>query len=141
MKFNKLVPELAVSNLEKSIEFYTKALGFKIEYSREENSFVFLSFEGSQIMLEQINNKWDTGKLAYPFGRGINFQITVKNLDKIVKSLKANNYPIKMEPKDNWYRKGNKLLGNREILVMDPDGYLLRFSQDLGKKRKSELIQ
>ena len=26
------------------------------------------------------------------------------------------------------------LLGNKEFLVQDPDGYLLRFSEDLGEK-------
>ena len=30
--------------------------------------------------------------------------------------------------------KDNKLLGNKEVLVQDPDGYLLRFSDDLGEK-------
>ena len=28
----------------------------------------------------------------------------------------------------------NKLLGNKEFLIQDPDGYLLRFSEDLGEK-------
>jgi len=37
MKFNKLIPELSVSGLEKSIRFYTKILGFKMEYKREES--------------------------------------------------------------------------------------------------------
>ena len=53
MKFNKLIPELGVSNFEKSLEFYTKILGFKIEYKRNESKFAFLSFQGSQIMIEQ----------------------------------------------------------------------------------------
>jgi len=26
------------------------------------------------------------------------------------------------------------LLGNKEFLIQDPDGYLLRFSEDLGEK-------
>ena len=30
--------------------------------------------------------------------------------------------------------KENQLLSNREFLVQDPDGYLLRFFQDLGAK-------
>ncbi len=134
MKFNKLIPELSVSDISKSIEFYTKILGFKIEYQREESKFVFLSLQGSQIMLEEINGHWETGKLEYPLGRGINFQIEVDDINKIVKSLKKHNYPIKLMPPDNWYRKGKKLLGNREFLVMDTDGYLLRFSQDLGTR-------
>jgi len=48
--------------------------------------------------------------------------------------LQKHNYPIKMMPKENWYRKDDMLLGNKEMLVMDPDGYLLRFSQDIGTR-------
>ena len=32
MEFNKLIPELVVSNLNKSLKFYVKILGFKVEY-------------------------------------------------------------------------------------------------------------
>ena len=46
MKFNKLIPELTVKNIEKTKKFYLDILGFKMEYGREENKFVFLSFEG-----------------------------------------------------------------------------------------------
>ena len=77
MKFNKLIPELVVSNLSKSLGFYVNILGFKVEYSREK--FVFLSFQGAQIMISE-NNTWKTGKLEKPFGRGINFQIEVKDI-------------------------------------------------------------
>ncbi len=134
MKFNKLIPELSVSDINRSIEFYTKILGFKIKYSREESKFAFLSFHGSQLMIEKINDRWETAKAEYPFGRGINFQIDVKNIDVLIKSLEKHNYPIKIMPQENWYRVGNKLHGNREFLVVDPDGYLLRFSKDLGTK-------
>lgn len=134
MKFNKLIPELSVSNFEKSLEFYTKILGFKIEYQREESKFAFLSFQGSQIMIEQVNEAWNTGRLEYPFGMGINFQIEVENIEPILNSLKENKYPIFIEPKENWYRQDNKLIGNKEFLIKDPDGYLLRFAEDIGTK-------
>ena len=49
-------------------------------------------------------------------------------------SLKQNNYKVAYEIEENWYRQDNKLLGNKEFLVQDPDGYLLRFSEDLGEK-------
>jgi catechol 2,3-dioxygenase-like lactoylglutathione lyase family enzyme len=133
MRFNKLIPELGVSNFKKSLEFYTKILGFKVEYTR--NNFAFLSFNGSQIMIEKTNKTWKTGKLEHPFGRGMNFQIEVKDINPIVKSLKKNKHTLFRNPKDNWYRKANKLLGCRELLIQDPDGYLLRFSQDIGTKK------
>jgi len=135
MIFNKLIPELSVTNLEKSLKFY-KCCGFKIEYERPENKFAFISLQGTQFMLQELDNndKWDVGKLSYPFGNGINFQIEVDNVDKIYKELKDNNYKITFEMEENWYRQDDKLLGNKEFLIQDPDGYLLRFCEDLGEK-------
>ena len=135
MKFNKIIPELSVSNLERSLAFY-QLVGFKIEYERTENRFVFLSLGEIQFMLQEISkdDKWDIAPLIYPFGNGINFQLEVENVDKIYEILKENNYDITFEMEENWYRQDNRLLGNKEFLVQDPDGYLIRFSEDLGEK-------
>ena len=133
--YNKNIPELSVTNLNKSLEFY-KTIGFKIEYERPENKFAFISIDEIQFMLQEISNddKWNISPLTYPFGNGINFQLEVSNIEKIYYNLKRHNYKITFEIEENWYRKGNKLLGNKEFLIQDPDGYLLRFSEDLGKK-------
>ncbi len=133
--FNRNIPELSVSNLENSISFY-KALGFKIEYERPENKFVFLSMGSIQFMLQELSNneKWNLAPLTYPFGNGINFQLEVDSVDKIYLKLKILDYPIAFDVEENWYRQDDKLLGNKEFLVQDPDGYLLRFSEDLGEK-------
>ena len=135
MNFNKLIPELSVTNLENSLKFY-KTVGFKIEYERPENKFVFLSMGEIQFMIQEISNddKWDVAPLSYPFGNGINFQLEVENVEIIYNDLKENNYEIAFEIEENWYRQDNKLLGNKEFLVQDPDGYLIRFSEDLGQK-------
>lgn len=135
MYWNKIIPELSVTNLEKSLKFY-KIASFKIEYERPENKFVFISLGQIQFMLQEIsgNDKWDVGTLKYPFGNGINFQLEVENLDEIYNNLKNANYTITFEIEENWYRQDDKLLGNREFLIQDPDGYLLRFSEDLGEK-------
>ena len=135
MYFNKTIPELDVTNLEKTIKFY-KTCGFKIEYDRPESKFAFMSLGEIQFMFCELKdeNKWETGKLEYPFGRGINFQLEVDNVDIIYNSLKDSGYTIMIEMEENWYRQDNKLLGNKEFLVQDPDGYLLRFCEDLGSK-------
>lgn len=136
MEFNKLIPELSVTNLEQSLKFYIDTIGFKIEYQRIENKFVFISLDKTQFMLQEIakDDKWDIGELKYPFGNGVNFQIEVDNVEKLYNSLKENGYKIAFEMEENWYRQDDKLLGNKEFLVQDPDGYLLRFSEDLGEK-------
>ena len=134
MKWNQMIPELDVFNLAKSLHFYTKIIGFKIVYNREEDKFAFLQFEDVQLMIQEIdkeNNKWETGKIEYPLGIGINFQIDVTNIDEIYNRLKNSDYKIFVEMEDHWYRKDNILMGCKEFLVQDPNGYLLRFSQDL----------
>ena len=136
MYFNKNIPELSVTNLANSLKFYQQ-IGFKIEYERPENKFVFISYGEIQFMLQEIsdNDKWDIAPLTYPFGNGINFQLEVENVEEIYTALKENNYKIAFEIEENWYRQDDKLLGNKEFLVQDPDGYLLRFSEDLGEKK------
>ena len=135
ISWNKLIPEFSVTNLENSLDFY-KTIGFKIKYERPENKFVFISLGNIQIMLQEIttNDKWSISPLTYPFGNGINFQIEVDNVNFIYENLKKKNYKITFEIEENWYRQDEKLLGNKEFLVQDPDGYLLRFSEDLGEK-------
>lgn len=136
MKFNKLIPELSVSNLNESLKFYVNSIGFKIEYQRPENKFVFISYQGTQFMLQELegNEKWSIGELKHPYGNGVNFQIEVSNVEKIHDALKTSGYKIAFDIEENWYRQDNKLLGNKEFLIQDPDGYLLRFSEDLGEK-------
>ena len=134
MNWNQMLPELDVFNLEDSLHFYIDLIGFHIVYDRKEDKFAFLQFEDVQIIIQQIdkeNNKWETGKLEYPLGVGINFQIDVTNIDEIYNRLKKSNYKIFVEMEEHWYRKENILMGCREFLVQDPNGYLLRFSQDL----------
>ena len=135
MNFNKIIPELSVSNIKKSLDFY-KTLGFKIEYERPENKFAFISIGEIQFMLQEVSkdDKWEIAPLSYPFGNGINFQLEIENIDNLYNKLKKIDYKITFEMEENWYRQDNKLLGNKEFLIQDPDGYLLRFSEDLGEK-------
>ncbi len=135
LEFNKNIPELSVTNLKNSLDFY-KTAGFKLEYDRPENKFAFISLGKIQFMLQEITSdgKWDISPLTYPFGNGINFQLEIENLTEIYSNLKNSNYKILFDIEENWYRQGNKLLGNKEFLIQDPDGYLLRFFEDLGEK-------
>lgn len=135
MYFNKNIPELDVTNLENTVKFY-KTCGFKIEYARKENKFVFMSLGEIQFMFCELKeiNKWETGKLEYPFGRGINFQLEVDDVQSVYDALVESGYKIMVELEENWYRQDDKYLGNKEFLVQDPDGYLLRFSEDLGSR-------
>ena len=80
MKFNSLIPELSVTDINNSKKFYTD-IGFEVVYERKKDKFCFLQLEENQIMIEQINDNWNTGKLEYPFGRGINLSMTIDDID------------------------------------------------------------
>jgi catechol 2,3-dioxygenase-like lactoylglutathione lyase family enzyme len=135
MEFNRIIPELSVSDLERSLRFYIDAIGFRIEYRREESKFAFVSFQGSQIMLEERNGHWETGRMEHPFGRGINFQIIIAEIAPIITELSYRKYPLMKAPWDSWYRKEDHEVGQRQFLVQDPDGYLLRFAESLGIRK------
>ena len=138
MKWNQMIPEFDVFNLEDSLHFYVDLIGFHVEYDRPEDRFAFLQLEDVQFMIQEIdseNMKWNTGELKYPLGIGINFQIDITNIDEIYDRLKKDNYEIFVQMEDHWYRKDNILMGCREFLVQDPNGFVLRFSQDLENKQ------
>ena len=127
MNFNKLIPELSVTDINKTREFYVDILGFKICYERPEDKFIFVEKDGNQIMLEQINGNWNVGKMEYPFGRGINFEMTISDVDAVYERIEKAGMKLfrKMEVKD--YECGDEIVHQKQFLVQDPDGYLLRF--------------
>ena len=138
MQFNKLIPELSVTNISLSKSFYVDVLKFKLEYERMEDNFAFLSYNGSQIMLEQINDNWNTGVLEKPFGRGINFQIETTEIFELKKRLNQNNYPLFKDIFESNYKVNNQIFKEIEFLVLDPDGYLLRFQQTIKVSNKNQ---
>ncbi|MBZ0300245.1 MAG: VOC family protein [Anaerolineae bacterium] len=136
MKFNALVPELSVSNFSKSLDFYTRILGFSVAYDRPEEGFAFLVLGEAQLMLDQIGDgrTWQTAALDFPLGRGINFEIEVDSIQPLLTRLQENNIPLFLPPEEKWYRVDDYESGNRQFLVQDPDGYLLRFTEDIGQR-------
>lgn len=133
---SKLVPELTVTDLQKSLAFWVTQLGFHVAYARPEQGFAYLDMDGAQIMLEQCNpeDQWVTGTLELPLGRGINFQIDVTGVEPILKRLQHSGWPLFEACADAWYRAGDKEVGQRQFLIQDPDGYLLRLAESLGER-------
>ena len=127
IEFNSLIPELSVSNIENSKRFYEN-LGFKIIYERNEDKFCFMQLENNQIMIEEQNNNWNVGKLEYPYGNGINISMSISDVEKLYGDLKAKKIKLFMDLKVSEYRVGNVVFQDKEFLVQDPDGYLLRFN-------------
>jgi catechol 2,3-dioxygenase-like lactoylglutathione lyase family enzyme len=134
----KLVVELLVSDFAQSLRFYTEVLGFKQLYDRPEEAFAYLDRNGAQIMVVQHEagdeRSWIAGELKQPFGRGMNLEIEVEDAEALHSSCSRHGARIFLDMEEKWYRRDALLLGVRQFIVLDPDGYLLRLSQSLGTK-------
>lgn len=137
MKEPSLIPELNCTDINISLKFYIEVLGFKIIYDRPENYFAMIERQGSWLMLEQIdirNRLWLKAKIERPFGRGVNFQIRASNVEELYKNSCDTESDIFLPMEERWYRTDEKEVGNKQFIVCNPDGYLLRFFKDLGER-------
>lgn len=136
-----ITPELSVTDCRASLRFYCDLLGFRLDYARPEDGFAFLRLGDAALMLDQLGTgrDFDPGLRSQdrPFGRGVNLQIEVAATAPLLAALTAAGHPLHLPPEDRWYRRGDQETGNRQFIVADPDGYLLRFFEDLGLRALS----
>lgn len=128
------MPEFDAFDLPASLRFWCEDLGFRVAYARPDEGFAYLEREGAQVMLNVKGGQWETGPLSYPLGRGINFEIGVSSLAPLLDSLERLEWPLYEPPREKWRVTGGQQSGNREFLVQDPSGSLLRFSESLGRR-------
>ena len=136
-----LVPELYVSSLARSLAFYRDLLGFSLEYDRPEERFAALALGAARLMLEEAPSlraatpaefaagQWRTAGLEPPFGRGVNFELEVPDVARIGARLAAAGHAPLLDVHERSYRVGARDVRVRQLLVADPDGYLIRPSE------------
>lgn len=131
-----LVPELLVTDIDRSLVFWHELCGFEIRYARHAECFAYLALGSAHLMLEQIGEgrNWITGTLEMPLGRGINLQISVPDAVSLATALLSAGVELFMPPETKWYRVGDNEAGVEQFLVTDPDGYLIRFQSSCGHR-------
>lgn len=131
-----LVPEFAVRDWSRSLAFYRDVLGFEVRYLRPEEGFAYLALGGAELMLDQIGLGRDFGTPgpAEPLGRGLNVQISVPRIAPLLARLARAGHALHRQSEVRWYRRGDEEVGHSQFVVADPDGYLLRFYEDLGTR-------
>jgi catechol 2,3-dioxygenase-like lactoylglutathione lyase family enzyme len=130
-----LVPELDVSDLGRSLAFYVDVCGFSIAYERPEERFAYLRLGDAELMLQAADGpgrRFRTAPLEAPFGRGVNLQIEVPEIERLLGRMLGAGAQIVLPVEERSYPTGEGVRGNRQLVVADPDGYLLRFFEDLG---------
>ena len=142
-----LVPELDVDDLDISLRFYAGVIGFTLVFERKRERFAYLALEDAELMLQEAagpGRRFRTAPLQHPYGRGVNLQIATPSVDDVYRALlSAGVEPVihleerwydvdVLAPAGRWANAGPLKAGNRQFVVADPDGYLLRFFTSLG---------
>ncbi|WP_067674543.1 bleomycin resistance protein [Nocardia miyunensis] len=133
---SRLIPELICSDLQASLAFY-HALGFRIRYERPQERFAYLDRAGAELMLEQPLHRdrlYPRAEMVHPYGRGINLTIGVDDADQLHTIVRSLGIELYLPLEERWYQRATDTIGVRQFAVQDPDGYLLRISQDLGTR-------
>ncbi len=141
MDLAPLIPELDVSDLDASLAVYTDVFGFTVRVLRPEERFAYLIRENVHLMLEEAagpGRRLRTAPLEHPFGRGMNLQIRVSDVAALYETVQQSGLPVVVPLEERWYRENRVARGNRQFVVADPDGYLLRFASDLGVRPLGE---
>ena len=145
-----LTPEIDVVDLATSLRFYVGVLEFRVLFERPAERFAYLERPGAELMIEEAagpGRRFRTAPLEAPFGRGVNFQMRVTDVDAMLMRAVAAGAEIVLPMEDRWYHVdvvlpggrwqhvGPTEAGNRQFVVADPDGYLWRPFQDLGSRQ------
>ncbi len=132
-----LVPELDVSDLPISLSFYVDYVGFSVAYARDTDKFAYLVRGDVHLMLEEAEGpgrRFRTALLERPFGRGVNFQIRIEGVVELYQKVLLSGRPLIVPLEERWYRRNQSEVGHHQFVVSDPDGYILRFFEDLGSR-------
>ncbi|WP_206682613.1 VOC family protein [Paragemmobacter straminiformis] len=127
--------EMMVTDYPVSLAFWTELLGFGLAFERPAQKLACLVHpDGAQVMVYQRDGDWETGAMERPFGRGLVVQVYVADVDAVAARVRAAGLPFYVAPREKWRDWGDRLGGQREFLVQDPDGYLVMVVQRIGER-------
>jgi len=134
IELNKLIIELTVSDVRKSLEFYTQIMGFETTFVTPSGEYAVIRLYENEIRLRKKPERWlheFFGELEVPFGRGLSFRIELGDLTSLLQRLEhAGLRPI-VEPREietATLENSTKVLA---VDVMDPDGYVFFCRQEI----------
>jgi len=118
--FIHVTPFMHVDNLDRALTFFTDILGFETPFRVADYAYVQRETVGFRI-LQQTG---DDG--APPGNRRFAYYIDVRDVDQLYAELKPK---LDKLPKGDVYGPVDQSYGQRELLVLAPDGNLLAFGQ------------
>lgn len=132
-----MLPELIVFDYPETLRFWRDILGFQLQFDRPSEKLAMLEHpDGAQVMFFEREGSWETGTFERPLGRGVVIQIFVSDVDAVAARVEAAGLTFFVALFEKWRDWGDRLGGQREFLVLDPSGYLVKVAQQLGEREK-----
>lgn len=114
-------PQLLVTDIEHSIEFYTKKLGFDVEFRYEDfyagiiKDSCSIHLKSGKLSIEERKNKKENDDLDIVF--------SVEGVEGLYEEFLNKSVDIVQPLCDRAY--------GREFYIADPDGYILAFLEEV----------
>lgn len=128
---NSLVPEFWCSDFEESLRLYTNILVFSVTQRRGKDRHAYLELGEAQLMIAHWDQDgtWEAAPLEKPYGRGVNFFMLVEDVRALYERILSAGLTPFVELHTKSYWRTDCMDERTEFGLLDPDGYLLRFSQ------------
>jgi catechol 2,3-dioxygenase-like lactoylglutathione lyase family enzyme len=122
--FIQVTPFMHVEDIEKALAFFNEILGFKTLVRHDNYAYLHRETVGFRI-LEQRGADG-----APPGNRRFAYYIDVHDVDQLYAELKPK---LDTLPQGDVFGPVNQPYGQRELLVLAPDGNLIAFGHALGE--------
>ena len=118
--FIQITPFMHVPELEAALAFFSRVLGFETLFRADDYAYIERENVGIRIM----QNRGEDG--APPGNRRFAYYVDVRDVDALYAELKPR---LAALPPGHVHGPADKSYGQRELLVLAPDGNLIAFGQ------------
>jgi catechol 2,3-dioxygenase-like lactoylglutathione lyase family enzyme len=118
--FIRITPFIHVENLDEALVFFNGILGFDILFRAADYAYVQRETAGIRL----LENRGKDG--APPGNRRFAYYVDVRDVDALYAELKPK---LDTLPMGDVHGPADKEYGQRELLVLAPDGNLIAFGQ------------
>jgi len=122
--FMQVTPFMHVLDIEKALCFFVEVLGFEVPFRMETYAYI----ERETVAFRILEQHGPAG--APPGNRRFAYYIDVRDVDQLYSELKPK---LDTLAKGDVYGPVNQEYGQRELLVLAPDGNLIAFGQAIRK--------
>jgi len=119
--FQQVTPFLHVANLQTALDFFTDILGFSVLFRQEGYAYVHRETVGFRLLEAEAGE-------AAPGRRRFAYYVDVHDVDALYAELRPK---LDTLPPGDVHGPADKPYGQRELLVLAPDGELIAFGMEI----------